>query len=70
MSDTIILYEPTPDDWAETFKQKGKFRKIRWCETHDSSSQEDSSLCLTYDLWAELGSPKGDCAIVDKWLES
>ena len=35
MSDTIILHEMVPK-WNRLFKQKGKFRQIRWCEIHDA----------------------------------
>ena len=66
MSDTIILHEMVPK-WNRLFKQKGKFRKIRWCEVHDYHWQS-WQLKDKCGGWV-LSKPKGACRIVDKWLE-
>ena len=61
MSDTIILYEMVPK-WNRLYKQKGEFRQIRWCETHDCPPRHPGR------CWTKIGL-ETVCVIVDKWLE-
>ena len=65
MSDTIILHEMVPK-WNRLFKQKGEFRKIRWCETHHHSIDANEETCWVRSLIKA----ENDCRIVGKWLES
>ena len=65
MSDTIILHEMVPK-WNRLYKQKGEFRQIRWCETHNDMASWDWS---DKRCWTRTYSEEGDCRIVDKWLE-
>ena len=62
--DTIILHEMVPK-WNRLYKQKGEFRQIRWCKTHDCSPYYERN----DECWLKEAHDSINCVIVDKWLE-
>ena len=77
--DTIILHEMVPK-WNRLFKQKGEFRKIRWCKVHDAfvgrvegPDANEGKHCEAWEgrlLLLDENFTLSECVIVDKWLES